>query len=73
MKERNANRSHARMVFECKMAIKKCDEKGGDIVKTLSRFGKATREQALYEIKEEHAQKLGMTMEEYEEWLKSDD
>ena len=73
MKERNANRSHARIVFECKMAIKKCDENNGDICAVLRRYGKATREQALYEIKEEHAQKLGMTMDEYEELLKSDD
>lgn len=69
MKERNANRSHNRIVLECYMELKRSENPE----KVFARYGRKTGNEAFQMLKEEHAQKLGMTMEEYEEWLKSDD
>ncbi len=68
-------RSHNRIVLECYMAIKKAsDENDTDkLLKVMSRYGKKTREDALQMMKEEHAKDMGMTMDEYEAWLKEDD
>ena len=69
MKERKANRSHNRIVLECYMELKRSENSE----KVLARYGRKTRNEAIQMLKEEHAKDMGMTMEEYEEWLKSDD
>lgn len=68
-------RNHNRIVLECYMATKKSNEENDSdkLIKVMSRYGKKTREDALQMMKEEHAKDMGMTMEEYEEWLKEDD
>lgn len=73
--ERKTNRNHNRIVLECYMAIKKASaENDSDkLVKVMGRYGKKTREDAIQMMKEEHAKDMGMTMEEYEAWLKEDD
>lgn len=75
MNERKPNRSHARIVFECKMAIKKAsDENDSDkLLRVMSRYGRKTVDEAVRQINEDHAKEMGMTMEEYEAWLKEDD
>ena len=68
-------RSHARIVFECKMAIKKAQyEADSDkLLRVMSRYGRKTVDEAVQEINEDHAKEMGMTMEEFEAWLKEDD
>lgn len=75
MKERKANRSHARIVFECKMAIKKAqgDADSDKLLRVMSRYGRKTVDEAVQQINEEHAKEMGMTMDEFNAWLKSDD
>lgn len=75
MNERKPNRSHRRIVFECKMAIKKASEEADSdkMLKVMSRYGRKTVDDAVREINEEHAKEMGMTMEEFEAWLKEDD
>lgn len=60
-----ARKSHQRKVFECYMDIKKG--------KSFAKYGKKTRDAAFQMYKEEKAKELGMTMEEFEKWLKEDD
>ena len=69
MKPRNAKRPHARIVFECYMELKRSENPD----KVFARYGRKTGNEAFQMLKEEHAQKMGMTMEEYEAWLKEDD
>lgn len=69
MKERKANRSHNRIVLECYMELKRSENPE----KVFARYGRKTGNEAFQMLKEEHAQELGMTREEYEAWLKEDD
>ena len=61
-------RSHNRIVLECYMALKRSDNPE----KVFARYGRKTGNEAFQMLKEEHAKKMGMTMEEYEAWLKED-
>jgi len=67
--ERNQKRGHNRIVAECYMELKRSENPE----KVLTRYGRKTRQEAIQMLKEEHAKKMGMTMEEYEAWLKEDD
>lgn len=60
-----SRKSHSRKVFECYMAMKHG--------KSFSQFGKQTRDDAFRMYKEEKAKEMNMTMDEFENWLKSDD
>ena len=75
MKERNANRSHNRIVLECYFAIRKADEENDSekLIRIMNRYGRQTLNDATKMIHEENAKKFGMTLEEYEEMLKNDD
>lgn len=74
MNQRKPNRSHQRIVFECKMAIKKAEQENDSdkLLRVMSRYGRKTVDEAVQEINEDHAKELGMTMEEYEKWLNED-
>lgn len=74
MNQRKPNRSHRRIVFECKTAIKKAsDENDSDkLLRVMSRYGRKTVDEAVREINEDNARDMGMTMEEYEKWLNED-
>lgn len=69
MNNRQPKRNHARIVFECYMELKRSEHPE----RVFARYGRNTGNEAFQMLKEEHAKKMGMTMEEYEEWLKSDD
>lgn len=75
MNQRKPNRSHRRIVFECKMAIKKAEQENDSdkLLRVMGRYGRKTVDEAVQEINEDHAKELGMTMEEYNAWLKSED
>lgn len=64
-KMNNNRKSHARKVFECYMDIKND--------KSFAKYGKKTREDAWKMYKEEEAKKLGMTLEEFEQWVKEEE
>lgn len=68
MKERKANRSHARIVFECYMELKRSENPE----KVFARYGRKTGDEAFQMLKEEHAKEMGMTMEQFEKWLNED-
>lgn len=57
----NNRKSHARKVIECYLDIKNG--------KSFSKYGKKTRDDAWKMYKEEEAKKLGMTLEELEQWI----
>ena len=61
----NNRKSHARKVVECYL-----DMKNG---KSFSKYGKRTRDDAWRMYTEEKAKELGMTLEEFEQWLREDD
>ena len=61
----NNRKSHARKVIECYL-----DMKNG---KSFSNYGKKTRDDAWKMYKEEEAKKLGMTLEELEQWIKEEE
>lgn len=73
--ERKPNRNHNKIVLECYLAIKKVEKENNPdkLVRVMGRYGRKTREDAIQMMKEEHAKDMGMTMEEYEAWLKEDD
>lgn len=66
MNEGRKKRSHARIVFECYMELRKSNNPE----KVLARYGRKTREDAIRMYHEEMAEEMGMTMEEFEKWLK---
>lgn len=68
MKENN-RRSHARIVFECYMELRNNDNPE----KVFARYGRKTREDAMRMYNEEKAKEMGMTMEEFEKWLKEEE
>ena len=61
MNNRQPKRNHARIVFECYMELKRSENPE----KVFARYGRKTGNEAF--------QKMGMTMDEYEAWLKEDD
>ena len=67
--EHNQKRSHNRIVVECYMELKRSEHPD----KVFARYGRKTGQEAFQMLKEEHAKDMGMTMEEYEAWLESDD
>lgn len=60
----NNRKSHIRVVYECKQAMKEG--------KSFSKYGKKTRKEAFESILQENANKRGMNIEEYKQWLNSD-
>ena len=73
MNQRKANRNHSRIVFECYMELRKNEHDIDKYMNVLKRYGRKTKEEAIQRLNEEHAKDLGMTMEEYNAWLKSED
>lgn len=69
MNNRQPKRSHTRIVFECYMELKRSENPE----KVFARYGRKTGNEAFQMLKEEHAKDMGMTIEEYEAWLKEDD
>lgn len=74
MNQRKPNRSHRRIVLECKTAIKKAEHENDPdkLLRVMRRYGRKTVDEAVREINEDHARDMGMTMEEYEKWLNED-
>lgn len=75
MKERKANRSHARIVFECAMSMRKA-ERENDFDKELNimkRYGRKTVNEAIELLNDWRAEEMGMTREEFNEWLAKED
>ena len=62
-------RSHNRIVLECYLELKKSENPE----KVFARYGRKTGQEAFQMLKEEHAKEKGMTMEEYNKWLYSDE
>ena len=69
MNNRKPNRTHNRIVLECYLELKRSENPE----KVFARYGRKTGNEAFQMLKEEHAEKRGLTMEEYEAWLKEDD
>lgn len=69
MNEGRKKRSHARIVFECYMELRKSDNPE----KVFARYGRKTGQEALQMYNEEKAKEMGMTMAEFENWLKEDE
>lgn len=74
MNNRKPNRSHNRIVFECYKAMKKAEAENDTdkLLSVMRRYGKKTREDAIEMLKEDAAEKLGMTKEEFEKQLEED-
>lgn len=68
-------RSHQRIVFECKQAIEKAGSENNPdkLLRVMRRYGRKTREEAMLWINQDKAKAMGMTMEEYNAWLWSED
>ena len=67
-------RSHARIVFEAFMAIRNA-EKDADsdkLLRVMSRYGRKTLDDAMDMLNDYHAEQLGMTREQFNEWLKEE-
>lgn len=62
-------RTHARIVTECYLKLKNSEHPE----KVFARYGRKTGEEALQMYNEEQAKKMGMTMEQFNEWLWSED
>ena len=74
MNDTRTRRSHNRVLLECYLAIKKASD-GNDpdkLVKVMSRYGRSTVNEACEMLKEDAAERLGMTKEQFEESLKED-
>ena len=65
MNQMTTRKSHARKVFECYM-----DMKNGN---SFAKYGRQTRQEAWQMYKEEKAKEMGMTIEEFQNWLDEDD
>lgn len=65
-------RSHARIVFECYMAIREAERENDSdkLLRVMSRYGKKTREEAIERLTREAAESMGMTYEEFQQSLK---
>ena len=75
MENTRTRRTHNRVVIECYQAIKKAQEDPDTekLLRVMRRYGRTTREQAIEMLKEEAAERMGMTVEEYEKYLESDE
>ena len=65
-------RSHARIVFEAFTAIRNA-EKDADsdkLLRVMRRYGRKTLDDAMDMLNDYHAEQLGMTREQFNEWLK---
>lgn len=69
MNNRQPKRSHNRIVLECYFELKRSKHPE----RVFARYGRKTGNEAFQMFKEEHAKDMGMTMEEYDKWLNSDD
>jgi len=67
-------KSHAGVVVDCLLAIKKAERSNDTdkLLKVMSRYGRKTLDDAMRMYNEEKAKEMGMTMEEFNNWLKED-
>ena len=60
-------RSHRRVIVDCYLELKNDD--GSRMLTIMRKYGKKTREAAIQMLKEDAAEKCGMTLEEFEKSL----
>lgn len=67
-------RTHARIVTECYLAIKKAekDNNTDKLLNTMKRYGRKTLDDAMTMYNQEKAKEMGMTMDKFNKWLKEE-
>lgn len=67
-------RSHAQIVFEAFMAIRNAEKEADSdkLLRVMSRYGRKTLDDAMDMLNDYHAEQLGMTREQFNEWLKEE-
>jgi len=74
-KDNKMKRSHQRIVFECKQDIEKASNSNepDKLLRVMRRYGRKTVDEAVLWINQDKAAAMGMTMDEYNAWLWSED
>lgn len=67
-------RPHALIVFEAFMAIRNAEKEADSdkLLRVMSRYGRKTLDDAMDMLNDYHAEQLGMTREQFNEWLKKE-